>query len=91
MKQIALFNHQLKTPEDCISFAAGILSSMFIVKGLTPSKFIIETSEETQFLTIKDNNRKLFYFKTYDNLQWKKIDVGDIKFKKIKKQITINL
>lgn len=64
---------------------------MFIVKGLVPVNIIIPSSSETQFTTIQDNNRKLFYFKTYDNLQWKKIKVGDIDFSLIDQQLSIKL
>jgi len=60
LKQISLHNRKLVDETDCIAYASGILSTLFIVKGaVTPDKFI-RTSEETQFMVMKDNNMKVF-------------------------------
>lgn len=93
LKQIALLNHKLKNSDDCISFASGLLSTMTVIKGVTGPGVYVNNKiivEYTQFYIMKDVNRKLFYYRTYDNLNWELIDLNKINWSLINTVISFD-
>jgi choloylglycine hydrolase len=66
-----------------LNLAGHIVNSLTIVKGMAVDKSPdgkIVSSESTQWATLKDMTNKVFYFRTYDNFDLRKIDLKLLDF-----------
>ena len=80
LKQYSQLNTPAKSLSEGIILATSIMNTVFIPKGVISLKPGDESYDFTQFSTIKIPSQSKFYFKTYDNNQWKMIDLKKLTF-----------
>lgn len=77
------FADQQENAQKTLNLAQHIISSLDIVKGMVVDKAPdgrITSSETTQWATFRDLTNKVFYFRTYDNCNLRKIDLKLLDF-----------
>eukprot|EP00656_Telonema_subtile_P046205 TRINITY_DN5256_c0_g1_i5.p1 TRINITY_DN5256_c0_g1~~TRINITY_DN5256_c0_g1_i5.p1 ORF type:complete len:155 (-),score=31.66 TRINITY_DN5256_c0_g1_i5:25-489(-) len=77
MKEYSLIANPPKNVSDSIIIATGILNAMHINKGLN-ARASGEEWEFTQFATLKVPAQRKFYFRTYENMQWRMLDLSTL-------------
>ncbi|GMH62464.1 hypothetical protein TrST_g13569 [Triparma strigata] len=69
-----------------VSVVAGLLNKVYIVRGTVPSepkrvRAVYENSLElTHWATIKIPQERVFMWRSYNNMRWRRIDLNDIDF-----------
>ena len=77
------FADQQENAEKALNLAQHIVSSIHIVQGMVVDRGLdgkITSSETTQWSTFRDLTNKVFYFRTYDNFNLRKIDLKNLDF-----------
>eukprot|EP01059_Diplonema_ambulator_P001417 TRINITY_DN11196_c0_g1_i1.p1 TRINITY_DN11196_c0_g1~~TRINITY_DN11196_c0_g1_i1.p1 ORF type:complete len:389 (+),score=110.74 TRINITY_DN11196_c0_g1_i1:204-1370(+) len=81
MKQFAEHNTPPRNVAEGIDLATGLINSVHIPKGVVAHKGGIDndgTWDYTQFATIKVPGQQLYYIRTYNNNQWRLIDLNKV-------------
>jgi len=82
LKQLALAHAPPATVEDGIVLATGLLNSVHIPRGAVAGSLL--PLEYTNWAVLKvprspaDSGAPLFFYRTYDNMQWKRVDLSKI-------------
>ena len=78
----AHFAEKAKTSQEGINLAAHILNTVDIPRGTIKEKTPTAVLEDyTQWAVIKDLKDRVFYFRTYDNLELRSVDLKKINFR----------
>eukprot|EP01059_Diplonema_ambulator_P022255 TRINITY_DN3743_c0_g1_i1.p1 TRINITY_DN3743_c0_g1~~TRINITY_DN3743_c0_g1_i1.p1 ORF type:complete len:372 (+),score=65.91 TRINITY_DN3743_c0_g1_i1:36-1151(+) len=82
LKQFALLNRPPLTFSEGFILANALLNAVYIPKGTLSHKDrkTDPTSDFTEFNTIKIPQRREYYYRTYHNTQWRKIDLNDVEW-----------
>jgi choloylglycine hydrolase len=89
MKEILLYNkkHNISDVSEAIVIGTALLNAVFIPKGSLASELQNEYNENlvrdqdfTQYNVLKLPVEKEFIFRSYENMQWKRIRLSDIDF-----------
>ncbi len=81
------FADQQKNAAELLNLAQHIVSTIHIVRGMVVDRDKdgkIIASETTQWSSYRDLTNRIFYFRTYDNFNLRKIDLKKIDFNSIK-------
>ncbi len=77
------FADQPENRETALNLAQHVVSSIHIVRGMVVDKNKdgkITSSETTQWASFRDLTNKVFYFRTYDNYNLRRIDLKKLDF-----------
>jgi len=77
------FADQQENAEGLLNLAQHIVSSLHIVRGMAvdrDAKGNITASETTQWSSFRDLTNRVYYYRTYDNFNLRKIDLKKINF-----------
>jgi len=66
--------------DQSIVIATGVLNAMHINQGFNAPTQKETGYDYTQFATLKVPSRKVMYFRTYEDMHWRQIDVGALDF-----------
>ena len=81
LRQIAVYNSRPKSLDESIALVTGLLNTVFIPRGVVSNKSVTDKAyETTSFSVIKLPQLKQFYYKDYNNQQWKMIDLNRLDF-----------
>ena len=81
LRQIAVYNSRPKSLDESIALVTGLLNTVFIPRGVVSNKNVTDKAyETTSFSVIKLPQLKRFYYKDYNNQQWKMIDLNRLDF-----------
>jgi len=69
-----------KSLDDALILASGVLNTQFIVKGMNARLPTEPGYDFTQFSTLKVPTTGLFYYRTYEDSQWRRINISAIDF-----------
>eukprot|EP00040_Diaphanoeca_grandis_P014516 m.73715 g.73715 ORF g.73715 m.73715 type:complete len:393 (-) comp24588_c1_seq1:214-1392(-) len=92
LKAYAVLNNKPKTVNETIALTSGILNTVFLPKGTVAKKTNVDALnyEFTQFSVLKLPQQRKFYFKDYDNTQWRMVRVDDVVAKANRKGIPLS-
>ena len=87
LKQHLLSNDPPTTVEDAAVAITGLLNNVYIAKGFVPSEpgKNTDSHEITHWAVIKIPQRKEFWIRSYEDLTWQRIKLGDMDFSQDKK------
>ncbi|MBB3700651.1 linear amide C-N hydrolase [Flammeovirga yaeyamensis] len=71
---------RVKTDFDAINRAWAMVNSVEIVQGSLYWRFVDEKPQMTGYSTVIDVKNKVYHFRTYDNMDIRKVDVNAIDF-----------
>ena len=89
LKQTAVAHAPPKSLDDGLVAVTGLLNTVHIVRGTVTGGPSWSPKEYTNWACVKvprspngsaEQPAPLFYYRTYDNMQWKKIEVGKVDF-----------
>ena len=78
---------QAKTDLDGVNRAWNMINAVDIPQGALYWRFAADVPQFTSYATVTDIDNKAYYFRTYDNMDIRKVDVGEIDFSKVKYQV----
>lgn len=90
LRQMALMNDPPTTLDDSFSIASAILDNLRIIRGTNTGKApasdlsrrlqggLLDMWEFTQFVVIKQPKSHKFMFRTFDDSQWRQIDLNNL-------------
>merc|ERR1712039_509972 len=67
--------------DDALVLASGVLNTQFIVKGMNARLPTEPGYDFTQFSTLKVPSSGLFYYRTYEDSQWRRINISALDFR----------
>ena len=79
LRQFAETNIDIDNADDAFSLVQGLLNSVHIPKGVVAFTDG-ENYEFTQYATMKNLQDRMYYFRTYDDMQWKAINLTKVKW-----------
>jgi len=77
-RQYAMLNYPVKDINSSIALVSGVLNTVFITKGVVASAASDIGLEFTQYTVLKLPQKLQFYFKDYENTQWRKLDLKNM-------------
>lgn len=93
LKQTAVANDPPKTMDDGLVVVTGLLNTVHIVRGTVTGGPVLAPPEYTNWACVKvpssvttrsesggSSGGPLFFYRTYDNMQWKVLRLGEINF-----------
>eukprot|EP00009_Paramoeba_aestuarina_P009402 CAMPEP_0201522702 /NCGR_PEP_ID=MMETSP0161_2-20130828/18492_1 /ASSEMBLY_ACC=CAM_ASM_000251 /TAXON_ID=180227 /ORGANISM="Neoparamoeba aestuarina, Strain SoJaBio B1-5/56/2" /LENGTH=387 /DNA_ID=CAMNT_0047921621 /DNA_START=46 /DNA_END=1209 /DNA_ORIENTATION=+ len=88
LRETLLFNDKKapQTIDDVTVIITALLNSVFIPKGSSASELEndgetkVDDFDFTQYDVIKFPDQKMFYFRSYENMIWKKVDLSQFNF-----------
>ena len=81
LRQFGETNVAIQNMSDAIQLAQSVLNSVYIPKGVVAHKKSESSYDFTQYATLKVPGESALYFRTYADLQWRKIDLANLNFK----------
>jgi len=78
LKQLALAHEPPQSVEDGIVLATGLLNTVHIPRGSVAGSGPLESTNWACVKVPRSARGPTFYYRTYDNMQWKKIELGRI-------------
>jgi len=100
MKQILLFNRKkpISTVDEAIVVGTALINSVFIPKGTLASELESELDERlvrdqdfTQYNVMKVPHQQVYMFRSYENMQWKRVHLNNVDFSVGAKPISIDV
>jgi len=67
------------TKEECIAVATGLINNVHLIKGTVARANDVESFEYTPFSVIKIPATRELLFRTYSDMQWQRVRLGDLK------------
>eukprot|EP01060_Flectonema_neradi_P006557 TRINITY_DN14444_c0_g1_i12.p1 TRINITY_DN14444_c0_g1~~TRINITY_DN14444_c0_g1_i12.p1 ORF type:complete len:427 (+),score=70.01 TRINITY_DN14444_c0_g1_i12:183-1283(+) len=80
LKQYSQMNTPPQNISDGIILATSILNTVFIPKGVVSFKSSESSYDFTEYSTLKIPSKAQFYFKSYQNNQWRMVDLNKLTF-----------
>ena len=84
LRQFAETNIDIENVDEAISLVQGLLNSVHIPKGVVAYAHSLgdENYDFTQYATMKNLHDRIYYFRTYDDMQWKSLNLAQIDWSK---------
>lgn len=85
--RMAAFNAtqtKVATDEDAINRAWSMLNTVDIPKGILYWRWVDETPQFTSYALVVDIKNRVYYFRTYENYDVRKVDLSKINFSSVK-------
>lgn len=77
---------RVKTDFDAVNHAWAVVNSIEIVQGSLYWRFVDENPQMVGYSVVVDINNKAYHFRTYDNMDIRKVDLNDINFAEVEYQ-----
>jgi len=78
LKQIAIFNSPPRNEREAQTLVTGLINSVFLPYGTVAKTSPLDPLEFTQFALIKNLKDRVYMFRTYDSMVWKKVDMKQL-------------
>ena len=80
LRQFAETNIDIENVDEAISLVQGLINSVHIPKGVVAfAKRGSDTNYDfTQVVTMKNLQDRMFYFRTYDDMQWRAVELDKV-------------
>ena len=80
LKQMAVSHAPPTTLDEGVVLAEGLLNTVHIPRGAVDGPQTGALAETTNWACLKVPSGPTFFYRTYDNMQWKKIELGRVDF-----------
>ena len=80
LKQTAIAHAAPKTVDEGIALATGLINTVHIPRGAVAGAGLLEYTNWAVLKVPGAHGGPLFFYRTYENMQWKKLDLGKLDF-----------
>jgi len=80
LRQYAQANHPSQSLEDAIVVGTGLVNNVFIIKGTVAGEGGLTGLEYVPYAVIKIPTRGVFMFRSYTDMQWRRVDLNQLDF-----------